>query len=59
METAQQETTEQQQKETLRELKNEISRRDKEIANIECELRVVLEVLRRQKLSPPCHIPAL
>jgi hypothetical protein len=40
-------------KETLRALQEEIRRRDGEIANIELELRVVLEVMRRRQLSPP------
>ena len=53
METAQQQQTEQQQRERLRELKKDIQRIDIELSNIECELRVVLEVLRRRKFSTP------
>ena len=53
METAQQQQTEQQQRDRLRALKKDISRLDTEISNIEGELRVVLEVLRRRKLSTP------
>ena len=52
MESAQQQTTEQQQ-ENLRELKKDIYRIDIELSNIEFELRVVLEVLRRRNLSTP------
>ena len=52
MESAQQQTTEQQQ-EKLRELKKDIHRIDIELSNIECELRVGLEVLRRRNLSTP------
>ena len=52
MESAQQQTTEQQQ-EKLRELKKDIRRIDIELSNIECELRVGLEVLRRRNLSTP------
>ena len=51
MEIAQQQTTEQQQRDTLRELKKDIQRIDIELSNIEFELRVVLEVLRRRNLS--------
>jgi len=53
MEIAQQQTTEQQQRDTLRELKKDIQRIDIALSNIEFELRVVLEVLRRRKLSTP------
>ena len=52
MERAQQQTTEQQQ-EKLRELKKDIRRIDIELSNIEFELRVGLEVLRRRNLSTP------
>ena len=40
-------------KDTLRELQEEIRRRDGEIDNIEFELRLVEEVMRRRNLSPP------
>jgi len=53
MESAQQQTTEQQQRDTLRELKKGVRRIDIKRSNIECELRVVLGVLRRRKLSTP------
>jgi hypothetical protein len=53
-----QQTTEQPDKDKLRELQEEIRRRDVEIANIEFQLREVLEVMRRRNLSPPSHIPA-
>jgi len=53
MEIAQQQTTEQQQRDTLRELKQDIQRIDIALSNIEFELRVGLEVLRRRKLSTP------
>ena len=47
-----QQTTEQPDKDKLRELQEEIRRRDVEIANIEFQLREVLEVMRRRNLSP-------
>jgi hypothetical protein len=50
--SAEQQTTEQPDKDKLRELQEEIRRRDVEIANIEFQLRKVLEVMRRRKLSP-------
>jgi hypothetical protein len=51
--SAEQQTTEQQDKDKLRALQEEIRRRDVEIANIELQLREVLEVMRRRNLSPP------
>ena len=60
METAQQQQTEQQQRDRLRALKKDISRLDTEISNIEGELRVVLEVLRLRSMHQPaistCHV---
>jgi len=55
--SAEQQTPEQPDKEKLRQLQEEIRRRDGEIANIEFELRIVLEVMRSRNVAPPCNIP--